>query len=57
MTRLRKRMIDDMTVRGLAENTIRLYLHSVSGLAHHCNRSPEEISAQEVQAYLLFLPA
>ena len=55
MTRLRKRMIDDMTVRGLAENTIRLYLYSVSGLAHYYNRSPEEISAQEVQAYLLHL--
>ena len=43
MTRLRKRMIDDMTVRGLAENTIRLYPYSVSGLAHHYNRSPGEI--------------
>ena len=55
MTRLRKRMIDDMTVRGLAGNAIRLYLYSVSGLAHNYNRSPEEISAQEVQAYLLHL--
>lgn len=49
MTRLRKRMTDDMAVRGLAEHTVRSYLCSVSGLAHHYNRSPEEISAQEVQ--------
>ena len=53
MTRLRKRMIDDMAVRGLAENTIRSYLNSVSGLARFYERSPERISAPEVQDYLL----
>ena len=55
MTPLRKRMINDMTVRGLTENTMRLYLHSVSGLACHYKRSPEKISAKEVQDYLLHL--
>ena len=55
MTPLRKRMVDDMTVRGLAENTMRLYLNSVSGLARYYKRSPEKISAQEVQNYLLHL--
>ncbi len=35
MTPLRKRMVNDMTVRGLTENTMRLYLHSVSGLARY----------------------
>ena len=44
-----------MVIRGLAENTKRLYLHSVTGLAHHYSRSPEDISAQEVQDYLLYL--
>ena len=55
MTRLRKRMINDMAVRGLAENTVRSYLNSVSGLARFYGRSPERISAQEVQDYLLHL--
>ena len=55
MTPLRKQMVNDMTVRGLAENTIRSYLNSVSGLALHYHRSPAEISAREVQDYLLFL--
>ncbi len=54
MTPLRKRMVNDMTVRGLAENTKKSYLNSVSGLACHYGRSPERISAQEVQDYLLF---
>ena len=55
MTPLRQRMIDDMTVRGLAENTKLSYLRSVNGLANHFRRRPDRISAQEVQDYLLFL--
>lgn len=55
MTRLRKRMINDMAIRGLSENTVRSYLNSVSGLARFYGRSPERISAQEVQDYLLHL--
>ena len=55
MTPLCKRMIKDMTVRGLAENTRKSYLNSVSGHARHYGRSPERISAQEVLDYLIFL--
>ena len=55
MTELRQRMVNDMTVRGLAENTKKAYLGSVSGLACHYGRSPDRISAQEVQDYLIFL--
>ncbi|MDE2914932.1 MAG: site-specific integrase [Paracoccaceae bacterium] len=55
MTPLRKRMIKNMAVRGLAENAVRSYLRSVSGLARFYGRSPERISAQEVQDYLLHL--
>ena len=52
MTPLRQRMLNDMTVRGLAENTKKSYLASVTGLARHYRRSPDQISAQEVQDYL-----
>ena len=55
MTPLRQRMINDMTVRGLAESTRGSYLRSVTRLARHYRRSPERISAREVQDYLLFL--
>ena len=55
MTPLRQRMINDMTVRGLAENTKKSYLNSVTGLARHYRRSPDQISAQEVQDYLIHL--
>ena len=55
MTPLRQQMTKDMTVRGLAENTRKSYLSSVSGLALHYHRSPDLISAQEVQDYLIHL--
>ena len=55
MTPLRKRMVDDMTVRGLSENTRKSYLSAVSGLARHYGRSPDCIEAREVQDYLIFL--
>ena len=55
MTPLRQRMINDMTVRGLASTTMASYLRSVTRLARHYRRSPDQISAPEVQDYLLFL--
>ena len=55
MTPLRQRMTDNMTVRGLAENTKKSYLNSVAGLARYYRRSPDRISAPEVQDYLLHL--
>ena len=55
MTPLRQRMIHDLTVRGLAENTRKSYLQAVIGLARHYRRSPDELSAQDVQAYLVWL--
>ncbi len=55
MTPLRQRMLNDMTVRGLAENTKKSYLSSVTGLARHYRRSPDRVSGLEVQDYLIHL--
>ena len=55
MTPLRQRMINDMTVRGLARSTRASYLRSVTRLAWHYRRSPDQISAREVQDFLVFL--
>ena len=55
MTPLRQRMIDDMSVRGLSENTRKSDLGAVAGLARHYRRGPDRIEAREVQDYLLFL--
>ncbi len=55
MTPLRQRMIHDLTIRGLAENTQKSYLQAVTGLARHYQRSPDQLSAQDVQSYLVWL--
>ena len=55
MTPLRQRMINDMTVRGFSENTKSSYLNSVTGLARHYRRAPDQLSAQDVQNYLIYL--
>ena len=55
MTPLRQRMINDMSVRGLAPGTQQSYLRSVTRLARHYRRRPDQISAREVQDFLLFL--
>jgi integrase/recombinase XerD len=55
VSELRTRMIDDMTLRGMAAKTQDAYQRAVSGLAAHYHRSPERITDREVQAYLLHL--
>jgi integrase/recombinase XerD len=55
MTPLRQRMLDAMTVRGLAQRTQECYVEAVARLARHYHRSPELLSPAEVEAYLLHL--
>ena len=55
MTPLRVRMIEDMTLAGLAAGTQGIYLHGVRRLAAHYRRSPDQLSEAEVRAYLLAL--
>jgi site-specific recombinase XerD len=52
MTELRRRMIRDMTVRGFAPNTHESYIAAVRHLARHYRRPPDQLSVEEVQAYL-----
>ncbi len=52
MTELRRRMIQAMTVRGFSPRTHKSYLGAVTRLAKHYRRSPDELSVDEVQAYL-----
>ncbi len=55
MTPLRCQMIEDLTVRGLAANTHKAYLHAVSQLAQYYNRRPDQLSTREVQRFLVHL--
>ncbi len=53
MSPLRVRMIEDMKLAGLATRTQALYVESVRKLAAHYRRSPDELSEEEVRAYLV----
>jgi site-specific recombinase XerD len=55
MTELRSRMIRDMTVRGFSPRTHESYIGAVRGLAKHYRRPPDELSAEEVQNYLVHM--
>jgi integrase/recombinase XerD len=55
MTVLRQRMIEDMKLRGLAANTQRGYLQAVSGLALYYNKSPDQLSDEELRRYFVYL--
>jgi site-specific recombinase XerD len=55
MSPLRVRMIEDMTLAGLASGTQELYVQAVRRLAAHYRRSPDELTEEEVRAYLVGL--
>jgi hypothetical protein len=55
MTTLRQRMIDAMVLRGFRPRTQVSYLRAVAQMARHYHRSPEQITDEEIKAYLLHL--
>nr|WP_267880142.1 phage integrase N-terminal SAM-like domain-containing protein [Sinorhizobium medicae] len=50
---LRRRMIDDMTVRNLSPATQRSYLHAVTKFSRHFGRSPDRLGLRAFQVHLL----
>jgi len=55
MNELRQRMIEDMQLRGLAEKTQEAYLRAVRQISTHYNKSPDQISEDELRGYFLYL--
>ena len=55
MTELRRRMIQDMKLHGLAKSTQETYVRVIRELAKHYNRPPDELRQEEVNNYLLYL--
>jgi integrase/recombinase XerD len=52
---LRRRMIEDMTIRDMSPATQRSYLHAVNGYSVYFGRSPERLSLEDVRSYQLHL--
>src|SRR5262249_21700211 len=55
MTPLRQKLIDEIQLRGFSIHTQDCYVRSVTGLARFYHRSPDQISDDEIKAYLLHL--
>src|SRR5258706_10315611 len=52
MSELRRLMVQGTIVRGMSPRTQRSYVSAVRRLAKHYRRSPEGLTANEVQSYL-----
>src|SRR5262245_51259035 len=55
MTALRRRMLVDMQLRGLAPKTQQAYIRAVRQLAEYYDKSPGLISEDELRLYFLYL--
>jgi len=55
MTPLRRRLIENLTLRNLADNTIKSYVQAVAQFAKFFGRSPDRLSHEDVRRYLLYL--
>ena len=55
MTPLRRRMVEDMQLRGLSEKTQDGYVRAVRQLAEHYDKSPQNITDEELRQYFLHL--
>ena len=55
MTTLRQRMIEDLQLRNRSPRTIEAYVHHVACFARHFARPPDQLGAEEVRQYLLYL--
>jgi site-specific recombinase XerD len=52
---LRRRMIEDMTVRNLSPATQRSYVHAVAKFSRYFGRSPERLGLEDVRAFQVHL--
>lgn len=55
MTHLRQRMLEELQRRNYSAGTIRLYLLHVAKFAQHFHHSPDQLGAEDVRQYQIFL--
>ena len=55
MTPLRQQLIEELVLRGMAERTQESYIHQVYHLAKYYRQSPDQLTDQQVRAYLFYL--
>jgi len=55
MTQLRQKMIRAMELKNLSHHTQRAYLAAVTGIARFYNQSPDKMTKEKIEDYLLYL--
>jgi hypothetical protein len=55
MAPLRRRMIDDMTIRNMSPNTQKIYIRAVANFSAYHGQSPDKLTFEDVRDYQLHL--
>lgn len=55
MTSLRQRMLEELRLRNLSEQTTRLYIGSVKRFSQYFRRSPDQLGPEQIREFLLHL--
>jgi len=55
MTALRQRMLEDLRICDYAPTTVSSYIRSIAEFAQHFNKSPDQLGAEEIRSWQLFL--
>jgi integrase/recombinase XerD len=55
MTLLRQRMLEDLRIRNYAPSTVECYVRSVAEFAKHFHKPPDQLGAEEIRSWQLFL--
>ena len=55
MTPLRQRMLEDMQIRNLADNTQTSYIQQVARFARYFEQSPELLGPEQLRTYQIYL--